>query len=241
MKKDQIYASPRDQIDAFRFDDAVAEVFSDMIVRSVPGYRMMLEMIGVITREFVRPNTQCYDLGCSLGAATLSVRHNLPDSSCKIIAVDNAQAMTLRCQDIINADTAVTPVDIRCEDILTTEISNASLVIMNFTLMFISPDQRLPLLYKIFNGLNPGGVLVLSEKMKESEYQDQEMLTDLYHHFKRIRGYSELEVAQKRNALENVLIPEPIEIHQERLGQAGFQHITSWYKCFGFTSLIARK
>ncbi|MCF7980534.1 MAG: carboxy-S-adenosyl-L-methionine synthase CmoA [Pseudomonadales bacterium] len=241
MKKDQIYASPRKQIDAFQFDDAVAEVFSDMIVRSVPGYRMMLEMIGVIAREFSHPNTTYYDLGCSLGAATLSIRHNLAGESCRIIAVDNALAMVDRCREIIKNDSALTPVEVRCEDILSTQINNASLVVMNFTLMFIPPEQRLTLLRNIYQGLNPGGVLVLSEKMKEPDELDQELLTELYHRFKRLRGYSELEVAQKRSALEKVLIPEPIEHHRERLKQAGFGQITSWYKCFGFTSLIATK
>lgn len=241
MKKDRIYATPRDQIDAFAFDEQVAEVFTDMIQRSVPGYPMMLEMIGVIAREFSQPNTHCYDLGCSLGAATLSIRHNLPDSSCKIIAVDNAAAMTKRCSEIIAADNGSAPVEVRCEDILNTEIENASLVVMNFTLMFIDPEQRPALLSKIYQGLNPGGVLVVSEKMRETDEQDQEMLTELYHRFKRIRGYSELEISQKRTALEKVLIPETIKTHSERLRESGFNQVTTWFKCFGFTSLIAKK
>lgn len=246
MKKDNIYASPSDQIEAFKFDDKVADVFSDMIGRSVPGYNMMLEMIGVITRELVKPNTRCYDLGCSLGAATLSIRHNLPDASCKLVAVDNAEAMVSRCRENMVADQSeatseLAEVEVRCENILDTEIKNASLVVMNFTLMFIDPEQRLPLLSKIYRGLNPGGVLVLSEKMTESSAHDQELLTELYHRFKRLRGYSELEVSQKRTALENVLIPETPETHRNRLKESGFRHVTTWFKCFGFTSLIAEK
>ena len=241
MKKDQIYASPREQIEAFRFDEKVAEVFPDMIRRSVPGYSMMLDMIGVITAEFVRPDTRCYDLGCSLGGATLSIRHNLPDNSCEVIAIDNAQAMVERCRELVAADQATAPVEVRCEDILDTGIENASLVVMNFTLMFIAPELRLALLQKIFQGLNPGGILVLSEKMKEADAGDQELLTDLYHNFKAAQGYSQLEIAQKRSALENVLIPETLEQHRQRLQQAGFEQVTSWFKCFNFTSLIAKK
>lgn len=241
MKKDQIYASPREQIEAFRFDEKVAEVFPDMIRRSVPGYSMMLDMIGVITAEFVRPATRCYDLGCSLGGATLSIRHNLPDDSCEVIAVDNAAAMVERCRELVAADRATAPVEVRCEDILDTGIDNASLVVMNFTLMFIDPELRLALLQKIFRGLNPGGILVLSEKMKESDAGDQALLTDLYHNFKAAQGYSQLEIAQKRSALENVLIPETLEQHRQRLQQAGFEQVTGWFKCFNFTSLIAKK
>lgn len=246
VNKDKIYASPRDQIEAFKFDDKVADVFPDMIGRSVPGYNMMLEMIGVITRELVKPDTRCYDLGCSLGAATLSIRHNLPDTSCRLVAVDNAEAMVSRCRSNIEADqsdanTELADVEVRCEDILDTEIENASLVVMNFTLMFIEPKQRLSLLSKIYRGLNPGGVLVLSEKMTESDPHDQALLTELYHRFKRLRGYSELEISQKRTALENVLIPETIQTHRDRLTEAGFKHVTPWFKCFGFTSLIAEK
>ncbi len=241
MKKDRIYASPRTEIEAFQFDDKVADVFEDMIGRSVPGYRMMLEMIGVIARERVLPNTQCYDLGCSLGAATLSMRHHLPHADCNIVAVDNAAAMTRRCLANIQADKSSTPVEVRCEDILETPINNASMVVMNFTLMFIEPELRLQMLRKIYQGLNPQGVLILSEKMKEEEHTSQGLLTSLYHGFKRIRGYSDLEISQKRSALENVLVPESLEAHMERLKQSGFEQRSTWFKCFGFTSIIAVK
>jgi len=241
VKKDQIYAAPQEQIAAFRFDEQVAEVFPDMIQRSVPGYRMMLDMIGVIAAQFVRPHTHCYDLGCSLGAATLSIRHHLPHDSCRIIAVDNATAMVERCREIIDQDQATTPVEVRCEDILYTNISNASLVVMNFTLMFIPPEERYRLLQKIYQGLQPGGILVLSEKMAEENSEDQTLLTKLYHHFKKTQGYSQLEIAQKRSALENVLIPETFDTHRLRLQQSGFSQVTRWFKCFNFTSLIAQK
>ncbi len=241
MKKDRIYASPREQIEAFKFDEHVADVFEDMIGRSVPGYRMMLEMIGVIARERVQPGTNCYDLGCSLGAATLSIRHNLPHSDCHIIAVDNAPAMATRCEVNINADHSSVPVEIRCEDILQTPIRNASMVVMNFTLMFIEPKQRLTLLRKIYQGLNPGGVLILSEKMKEDDSSSQNTLTELYHGFKKLRGYSDLEISQKRSALENVLIPESSDTHVARLKESGFTQCATWFKCFGFTSIISSK
>jgi len=241
MSRDKVFATPREQIEKLKFDDRVASVFGDMISRSVPGYGMMLDMIGVITRETVKPDTRCYDLGCSLGAATLSMRHNLPDDSCRIIGIDNSEAMVSRCQSIIDQDDASAPVDIRCEDILDCEIKNASLVVMNLTLQFIEPAQREPLLEKIYNGLNPGGILVLSEKTNLPNEHEQNTLTDLYYGFKRQQGYSDMEIAQKRDALDNVLIPDTLGTHRTRLHQAGFSHVTPWFQCFNFMSILAHK
>lgn len=236
-----MFATPREQIEKFKFDDRVAAVFGDMINRSVPGYGMMLDMIGVITRETVQANTNCYDLGCSLGAATLSMRHNLPDDSCQLIGIDNSQAMVSRCQSIIDQDDASAPVQIRCEDILNCEIKNASLVVMNLTLQFIEPTQREPLLERIYQGLNPGGVLILSEKTNLPNEHEQDTLTDYYYAFKRQQGYSDLEIAQKREALDNVMIPDTLGTHRTRLHQAGFSHVTPWFQCFNFMSLLAHK
>lgn len=241
MSQDKVFATPREQIEKFKFDDRVASVFSDMISRSVPGYGMMLDMIGVITRETVSPGTNCYDLGCSLGAGILSMRHNLPDDSCRIIGIDNSEAMVSRCQSIVDSDDATAPVEIRCEDILDTAIENASLVVMNLTLQFIEPSQREPLLEHIYNGLNPDGVLVLSEKTNLPNEHEQDTLTDYYYAFKRQQGYSDLEIAQKREALDNVLIPDTLGTHRTRLHQAGFSHVTPWFQCFNFMSLLAHK
>jgi len=241
VTKDTLFSNPLRPPARFKFDDDVASVFTDMINRSVPGYAMMLEMIGVITDAYAKPDTRCYDLGCSLGASTLSIRHSLPDASCTIIAVDNAEAMVTRCRAAIAKDTHPAPVRVLCDDILNIPIKNASLVVLNFTLQFIAPDQRQALLLRIYDGLNPGGVLVLSEKCLLSKPQEQETLTRLYHDFKRKQGYSDLEIARKRNALENVLIPDTLEAHKIRLTEAGFEQVTPWFQCFTFMSLLAKK
>jgi tRNA (cmo5U34)-methyltransferase len=241
VTKDTLFSNPRSPLASFKFDDDVASVFTDMINRSVPGYAMMLEMIGVITGEYAKPNTRCYDLGCSLGASTLSIRHSLPDAGCTLIAVDNAEAMVTRCRAAIAKDTHPAPVQVLCDDILNIPIENASLVVLNFTLQFIPPELRKALLSRIYEGLNPGGVLVLSEKCLLAKPQEQETLTRLYHDFKRKQGYSDLEIAQKRSALENVLIPDTREAHHIRLTDAGFEQVTHWFQCFTFMSLLAKK
>ncbi len=241
MAKDTLYSTPRNPSDRFKFDEQVASVFNDMINRSVPGYTMMLEMIGIIASEYARPETRCYDLGCSLGASTLSIRHSLPDKSCTIIAVDNSPAMIARCDSNIEADDHPAPVHVCCDDIMNIPIENASLVVLNFTLQFITPDQREVLLTRIYEGLVPGGALVLSEKCILSKPEEQATLTRLYHDFKRRQGYSDLEIAQKRSALENVLVPDTLETHRQRLGRAGFGQVTPWFQCFTFMSLLATK
>jgi tRNA (cmo5U34)-methyltransferase len=241
MKQDKLYADPLKDLAAFQFDEKVAAVFADMIRRSVPGYSLTLDLLGVIAREHVKSDTNCYDLGCSLGASTLAIRHNLTTDSCRVIGIDNSTAMLQRCQEIVENDSATAPVELRCEDIQSSRIDNASLVVMNFTLQFIPVEQRLDLLSRIAQGLNDDGVLVLSEKIAFEDNQEQQLLARLHHGFKRLQGYSDMEVSQKRTALENVLIPETLQAHRARLQAAGFSRITVWLQCFNFVSLIAHK
>ncbi len=134
-----------------------------MIQRSVPGYSNIISMIGMLAERFVQPNTQVYDLGCSLGAATLSVRRNISHPGCRIIAIDNSPAMVERCRRHIDAYKAPTPVEVIEGDIRDVTIENASLVILNFTIQFLEPGDRRAILNKVYQGLNPGGALVLSE------------------------------------------------------------------------------
>ncbi|TNF33890.1 MAG: carboxy-S-adenosyl-L-methionine synthase CmoA [Gammaproteobacteria bacterium] len=239
MTEDRLYAQTRARIDAFRFDAHVAQVFADMIARSVPGYGLLLDMISVITREYAKPDTNLYDLGCSLGASTLAMRHAAPDGS-RIIAIDNAPAMIERAQTNIAMDTSTTPVSLLCDDIRQVVFeSPASLMTFNLTLQFIPPTDRLPLLTRMAEALLPGGALILSEKIQLPDAGDNQTLIDLHHGFKRAQGYSELEIAQKRSALDNVLVPDTLDTHIARLQQAGFSHVVPWFQCFNFISLLA--
>ena len=240
-KKDAIYVKPHSHLVDFEFNESVVNVFPDMIRRSVPGYSTLIPMIGLLAEEFTQPNSQCYDLGCSLGAATLAMRHRIHQPGVKIIAVDNSEAMIERAHDNIDGDIGTTPVELICADINDIEISNASVVVLNFTLQFIDPEERLDLLRKVSAGLRPGGILILSEKLKFDDEKEQALLTDLHHAFKKANGYSDLEIAQKRSALENVLIPDTTEQHQQRLAEAGFGSSRIWFQCLNFASLLAIK
>lgn len=239
--KDTIFAAPIEKLGDFTFDESVAEVFPDMIQRSVPGYSNIITAIGMLAERFVTENSNVYDLGCSRGAGILSVRRNVKARNVKIIGIDNSEPMVERCRSHINAYHSDIPVEIQLGDIRNIQIENASMVILNFTLQFLPPNDRLSLLAKIYQGLKPNGVLVLSEKFTFENKTMNELLIDLHHTFKRANGYSELEVSQKRTALENVMRTDSIETHKQRLQQAGFSQIELWFQCFNFGSMVAVK
>ncbi len=240
QETDRLFATERRPED-FRFDASVARVFPDMIRRSVPGYTTIIPMIEVITEQYVQAGSHCYDLGCSLGASTLAMRHGIPHADCTLVGVDNSEAMIERCEHYIALDDSELPVTLRCEDILETELSDASVTTLNFTLQFVPPDQRTDLLTRIAQATRPGGVLILSEKISFDSDQEQDIQTRLHHEFKRANGYSDLEISQKRSAIEQVLIPETLAAHKERLLAAGFDQVLVWYQCFNFVSMLAIK
>ena len=241
VSKDAIYSTPHEHIVDFAFDERVASVFPDMIRRSVPGYGDIIALLGLFAEQYAQEGSTLYDLGCSLGAATLSLRRRITAANCRIVAVDNAEAMVERCRENIAADLSPIPVEVRCADIREVETNNASVVVLNFTLQFLPPEERLMLLHTIQRGLLPGGVLVLSEKIRFPDQVSQQFEENMHLAFKRANGYSELEISQKRQALENVLIPDTFEQHRERLLHAGFSRVEPWFQAFNFASFAAFK
>lgn len=238
---DRLYANQLTHIEDFVFDQRVVDVFPDMIKRSVPGYTTIIAMIGDLAERYARSDSRCYDLGCSLGAATLAMRHRIRAADCRLIGVDNSPAMIERCQQVIAADSGEVPVDLVCARVQEVHIERASVVVLNFTLQFIPLKERLAVLEKIYAGLLPGGVLILSEKLAFDDQLHQQLMIELHHNFKRANGYSELEIAQKRSAIEQVLLPETLDTHRQRLRRAGFTSVDVWFQCFNFASLIAIK
>jgi tRNA (cmo5U34)-methyltransferase len=223
--KDEVYSKPMPSIEAFRFDQSVADVFQDMIERSVPGYGLVLQLIGVLAEKYGQPGTQAYDLGCSLGASTLQLRRHLPDD-CHVIGVDNSEAMVSRCTANLSRDHSAATYEILLEDLRETKIDNASIVILNFTLQFVPDEERREILARVCEGLNDGGIL---------------LLTELHHDFKKQHGYSDLEISQKRAALENVLIPNTEEQHRQRMRDAGFSVVEQCMRCLNFSTFLGIK
>jgi tRNA (cmo5U34)-methyltransferase len=239
--RDKIYRETLDELAQFAFDDSVARVFPDMIKRSVPGYTTIIAMTGLLAEKYALPGSNLYDLGCSLGASSLAMRQQVKQQDCQLIAIDSSAAMLDRCQTIINTDAHELPVKMVCADITDVAITDASVVVLNFTLQFIAVEQRDQVIERIYKGLRPGGIMILSEKVSFEDSHLDELNIDLHHQFKRANGYSDLEIAQKRDALEDFLLPETLRQHKQRISAAGFSSCDVWFQCFNFASLVALK
>lgn len=240
--RDSIYQQPQTPSE-FVFDERVAHVFGDMISRSVPGYATTISTIGELAAKFVTDNSRCYDLGCSLGAATFTMQQTIQANNSHIIGVDLSEPMLDRCNAHLASqeNSTHTQVTFQQADIRTTPIHDASMVVLNFTLQFVPVEDRASLIETIYAGLNSGGIVVISEKVRFPDPALDALNIDLHHRFKQTNGYSDLEIAQKRSALENVLIPETIDEHRERLQNAGFARTDVWLQCFNFVSMVAIK
>ncbi len=236
--KDTLYSKLTSDVENFVFDQRVVSVFGDMIRRSVPGYATAIAMTGVVAGETAQPGSRIYDLGCSLGTSLISVGKQV-DETCELIGIDNSPSMIGQCRE--NTASLKQTVVLGCADVQDVEISNASVVVLNYTLQFVPRNQRLALLQKIYMGLLPGGVLILSEKIAFEDPAKQTRMDALHHAFKRRNGYSTLEIANKRSALEEVLVADTEAAHIERLAQAGFKTADVWSQCLNFYSFLADK
>lgn len=241
MTQDTLYKNPRLNIEDFQFDASVSAVFDDMVDRSVPGYRTLIANIGPLASHFVSAHTRCYDLGCSHGAAALSVFQHCSVDGLDILAIDNARAMIDRCDDLIAQHNAQATIRTQCLDIQNVTVSNASMVILNLTLQFIPIEQRQQVLQNIYTGLNDNGVCLITEKIVMPDQTQEALLDTLHTRFKSANNYSDLEISQKRKSLEHVLLREPLATHIKRLNEIGFSQVVPWFQCFNFVSLLAIK
>jgi tRNA (cmo5U34)-methyltransferase len=236
MTRDRLYDTPRAEIVDFVFDDAVARAFPDMIRRSVPGYETVIPMTGLIAARHATDGCNLYDLGCSLGATSAATLQYLDARNCRVIAVDNAEAMVRGAREVLGKDLRATVVQADVRDV---PIERAGAVVLNYTLQFVPREERARLLARIRLGLEPTGVLLLSEKVIDENGADQPELDELHLAWKRANGYSDLEVAQKRSALERVLLADSLKTHRERLHGAGFSRVLVWFRCLNWASMIA--
>ncbi len=239
-KKDTLFAGA-DDVAPFEFNESVASVFDDMITRSVPHYSEIIKLQSRLTAKYYRDNTFIYDLGCSNGNFTASLISEMGERDFRLLAVDNSSPMIdffkKRISGYVGHD-RVTPV---LSDILDIEFEKSSVVIANLTLQFIPVDKREILIKKIYESLVPGGVFLITEKTVNSDSGLAGLQQEFYYRLKEENGYSKIEITRKREALENVLIPETIEKHIERFKHAGFDAVEIWFKWFHFTAFICRK
>ncbi len=235
-KKDQIFNESFSQVSSFAFDEKVVSVFPDMIKRSVPGYDTILKGIAMFAMKHVTQNSHVYDLGASLGAVSLTIDQAVGDKELNIHAIDISDAMIHGLNQLLESQPTNNNVLVEQQDLSQTSINNASMVVSNFTLQFIDPALRGDAVKNIYQGLNEGGVFVLSEKVKSSD-----ALIDAYHGYKKINGYSDREIARKRQALEDTLLPDTVSEWKTRLTEAGFTQIEVWFRAFNFVSFVCVK
>ncbi len=240
--KDTIFSTQQQAPAPFEFNETVVRVFDDMLTRSIPCYPEIIQRQAQLTARYYQEGTRIYDLGCSHGNLGIKLLNEMPSTDFEMIAVDNSKPMLDRYNRRLESYPSQRPgLHLIHDRIQNIEIRNASVIIINFTLQFIPPEDRDQLLQQVFKGLEPKGILLLSEKVVHSDNSFNDLQQTFYYRFKAENGYSELEISRKRNALENVLIPETIENHLRRLQETGFSHLDIWLKWFNFASFICQK
>jgi len=239
--KDEVYRETRGAIGDFTFDRSVATVFDDMVSRSVPFYGEIQRMIVELARDFVGPESAVYDLGCSTGTTFLNLHPHL-DPSVRFVGVDDSGEMLAKCRSKFAEAGVERAVDLRCSDLNDgVQVEDASLVMLILTLQFIRPLRRDRLIADIYRGLRPQGCLLLVEKVLGEESLFNRLFIKYYYDLKRRNGYSDTEIAQKREALENVLIPYKLLENRELLLRTGFGAVDVFFKWYNFCGIVAVK
>ena len=240
MSRDNLYANGKIKED-FHFNAEVAEVFDDMLSRSVPGYAQVVDMTAQLLARFLEKEDRVYDLGCSTGATLIKLAKKLEPLNLHFTGIDNSAPMIAKARLKAELYGKNNQLDFIEGDILDCELTEAGAIILNYTMQFIRPLLRLDFLKKIHQGLRPGGVLIISEKTISPDPLINRAFIDCYLDFKRSQGYSELEISRKREALENVLIPFSMDENIDLLQQAGFLRVEPFCQWFNFVSFIAVK
>jgi tRNA (cmo5U34)-methyltransferase len=241
MEVDKIFKTKIERSSDFKFDRAVANVFDDMVVRSVPFYLEMHRMISEIAHDYIKPGTSLYDLGCSTGTTFRSL-HPIIDESVKFVGIDNSAEMLGKCKKNLESNGVTRTVELQIADLnkhITLE--NASVVVFCLTLQFVRPINRQRLMNSIYQQMNPGGCLILIEKILGETAELNRQFIKYYYDMKRRNDYDETEIAQKREALENVLIPYKLSEDIQMLMDAGFGICETFFKWYNFAGIVALK
>jgi tRNA (cmo5U34)-methyltransferase len=241
MDKDNLFAGKNNKIGDFNFGEKTAEVFDDMLERSVPLYRELQRMIGELASEFAADGSTVYDLGCSTGI-TLGTLISAINKNVKFVGVDYSQAMLDRCGENLARLNDLRQYELVCCDLNKGFIlDNASVVVLNLTLQFIRPLYRDFLIGNIYRGLNKNGCIILVEKVLGNDSMFNRIFIKFYYDLKKRNEYSEMEIAQKREALENVLIPYRLDENIDLLKNNDFSYIDIFYKWYNFCGIVAVK
>lgn len=234
--RDEVYSKSQRQIVDFAFNEDVAAVFPDMIRRSVMGYETMIPVTGLAAAHHLGENGTAFDLGCSLGATTLAILQQNSSPDIRVVGIDNSVPMINGARQAIKDPRA----QFRVEDIRDTDVNEASVVVLNLVLQFLDVDERLPLLKRLRKQMIPKGLLIVSEKVRHEDPAEHAYFDGIHLAWKKANGYTELEIAQKRSALENVMKIDTETEHVQRFNSAGFSQVTQWYRCMNWASFLVQ-
>jgi tRNA (cmo5U34)-methyltransferase len=241
MKADNIFEQKLAKSTDFTFDKTVVNVFDDMVVRSVPYYLEIQRMMTEIIKDYAVPGTSLYDLGCATGTTMLSINTVL-DDSVHFVGVDDSPQMLESCRNNLNEKGMTRPFDMLEADLNQgLKIKNASVVVLCLTLQFIRPINREKLLKQIHEQLNEGGCVILVEKVLGESTEFNRQFIKYYYDMKRRNNYADMEISQKREALENVLIPYKASENIQLLLDAGFHSCETFFKWHNFAGFVALK
>jgi tRNA (cmo5U34)-methyltransferase len=241
VPEDKVFNEPLDRIADFKFNETVAAVFDDMVSRSVPSYGDIQRMLVELGAYFATEGSNIYDLGCSTGT-TLALLHRALPVRSHLVGVDSSAEMLDKCRDKLGQVGLADAIELKCEDLdRGVSIENASVVMLVLTLMFVRPLNRERLMAEIFRGMNQNGCLLLVEKVLGDGSLFNRLFIERYYAFKRRMGYSELEISQKREALENVLIPYRLQENRDLLLKAGFREVEVFFKWYNVAGFVAVK
>ena len=238
MREDRLFAELDLGCGEFSFDENVARVFDDMISRSVPLYADVQRSVPVLADLLDHDPIKVVDLGCSTGTSLIHLAQSLPDRNLELIGVDNSAAMLAKCDEKLAKVQLQQKIETHLSDVRQFEFSDASIVLMNYTLQFIEAENRPAVLERIRNSIRSGGFLLVSEKVVHHQPRVDNALVELYFEYKRRQGYSELEISRKRDALENVLVPLTVSENIEMLHLAGFERVELLLKWFNFATFV---
>jgi tRNA (cmo5U34)-methyltransferase len=239
--RDEVYRDARRRVADFTFDEGVANVFDDMVTRSVPFYAEIQRMVRELAADFAIPDTDIYDLGCSTGTTFLQL-DSAVDQRIRFVGIDNSEEMLERCREKFREHGLQRAFELRCIDLNHgAGIQNASVALMILTLQFIRPLHRDRLIADVYRGLNENGCLILVEKVLGEDSLFNRLFIKYYYDLKRRNGYSDTEIAQKREALENVLVPYKLLENRELLLRTGFRYVDVFFKWYNFTAMVAVK
>jgi tRNA (cmo5U34)-methyltransferase len=239
--QDQVYRDEHEDVGDFHFGREVATVFDDMVTRSVPFYVEIQRMIAEMTADFAVPDSAVYDFGCSTGTTFLNLHPRL-HPSVRFVGIDDSPEMLDKCRAKLRQHGLKRPCELLCLDLNDgVRLQDASVALLILTLQFIRPLNRDRLIADIYRGLRPNGCLIVVEKVLGEDSLLNRLFIKYYYDLKRRNGYSELEITQKREALENVLVPYKVLENRELLLRTGFRYVDVFFKWYNFSGMIAVK